>query len=530
MIVLSCCLLLPSCDLNDPTNRFLDSSAQEPRVVLLDSVGIRSGQHLAGTVMLEVPPISLNSPITSVSLIVDDSLQQRAFSPPYTFQLDTRLQNQGEHLLSIAVTETNPQIGLLGATGFPSFIFSANVVFDQAPPSPVTLQSVVWENGHPRLSWTRNNDLNFYAYALTEESNWSGENQIATITDQSTTTYVDTTIPMFYGIKSTYHTDVSNRNSIVPSNGVDIRFGDTLPAAASPGPRPIMNAAGTELYTLSPYPNDIITAMSTTDRTILRTRPMSSFSCFALSRDGSQIYVVSFSSNTFTILNAATFGVVRTSTLPFNVGTTGSIVAGRPNRVYMTSGSFATGNVKVIDANTGVVVREITTQAPDGLLAISPDNNNLYIASGTSVYNVDVTTDSVRIITQRTASSPVRSMQLGSDGTRLYLGHVYAAPSNYVDVWTADSLASITQITVPDQLWDFFVTSSSVYLSESITGGRYFLSGRVVQYDVASLTPQTFWDFWKSHDSLSPQVHTTSCMRSGQRHLPFQSTNNVEGE
>jgi len=495
-----CCLIL-SCDLNEPTDRFLDSSVQEPRVESLDSMGIRPGQHIAGMVVLDANVSSLSSPVTSVNLILDDSLIQRSFNPPYTLQLDTRLRTQGEHQLTIAVTETDPRIGLLGITGFPTLLFSGSVVFDQTPPTAVALQSVVWENGYARLSWTRNNDLNFYAYIVSQESNWRPSGESGNILDPSRTTYIDSTAPQLYGINLTYRTKVFNRDITASSNAVGIRFGDTLSSSvisnSIPGQRPIMNPALNEMYLLPAAPNGIIRAVSVLNHNLLRTRSIVFAANFALSGDGSTIYVVSYNSSALTVLEAATFNLVRTSTLSFPVSLAGSIVSGRPNRLYMTSGSFAGGRVKVVDANTGSLVTETSEQAPDGLLAISPDNNTLYVASGTSVYRVDVTTDSVRVVAQRTALYSVQSLQLSPDGSRLYLGHVYAAPSNYVDVWSSDTLGPITRITAGEQLFDFYVTSSSVYLSESRSslGGTYFLPGRVVQYSAGSLTPQAFWDF-----------------------------------
>ncbi len=173
------------------------------------------------------------------------------------------------------------------------------------------------------------------------------------------------------------------------------------------------------------------------------------------------------------------------------------MVIGRPNRLYMTTIIQTGGWVKIIDTNTGAEIGEILIDATDGILTISPDNNTLYVARETSVYKVDVSTDNAQVISQQTASHNVRSLQLSSDGTKIYLGHVFGPPSNFVDIWDSETLTSIGRVTAPEQLFDFFVTSTHIYLSESrdLPEGRYFLPGRVVQYNIESLNPQKFWEF-----------------------------------
>jgi hypothetical protein len=70
-----------------------------------------------------------------------------------------------------------------------------------------------------------------------------------------------------------------------------------------------------------------------------------------------------------------------------------------------------------------------------------------------------------------------------------------APPNNFVDIWDAANLASLTQINTPDRVYDFIATSSSIFISYGIPGGRYFQAGRVIQYDIPSLAALASWDF-----------------------------------
>lgn len=494
---------LLSCDLIAPSDRFFNENAQPPKVEPLDISEIKPGQHLAGKVLFNVNLESVNSPIARVDLFVDSTLVFSAFNPPYTLELDTEVWSEGEHLIAVGVIETRPNIGLLAVVDFPSLIFSANVVFDQTPPTAVTLQSVIWENGHPRLSWTKNNNLNFYAYIISKDANFGpfppplDGAGIDTIYDSSTTTYLDTSTSQFYEISSDYQVNVSNRAEVAPSNIINIRFGETIAVNGDQIARPIISPIREEVYFLESYPSNTLKAVSTVSNTVVRSRQFNfPFpKTFALSKDGSKLFIVSFNSDSLSVIDPTTFNIIMTASS--SVRGASSMVIGRPNRLYMTTIIQTGGWVKIIDTNTGAEIGEILIDATDGILTISPDNNTLYVARETSVYKVDVSTDNAQVISQQTASHNVRSLQLSSDGTKIYLGHVFGPPSNFVDIWDSETLTSIGRVTAPEQLFDFFVTSTHIYLSESrdLPEGRYFLPGRVVQYNIESLNPQKFWEF-----------------------------------
>ncbi len=502
-----CLGFIPSCDLTEPKETFYNHNAKPPDLLALDIQQIRPGQHLAGNVSFTFDPTTHPQSIRSVVLVVDTTVARIVYGPPYEFEFDTRLWSDGEHQVSIAVVTNDSQIGLLNLLGAPSTIYSASVVFDQRPPTAVILDSVVWDSPSlsPRLFWRQNNDSNFYAYSLTRESNASsGGYPVEIAFDRTTTSYLDTSVHPITGIKVIYRIEVSNRAASIASNPDTIHFGTTIPA--SPGSnvgyivQPIRSPVNDELYVLEA---GAIKAVSTLNNTVIRSRTFGTYPLnFALSKDGSKLYVVSTYSPQFTILNAADFSVAMARDWSFKAS---SIVCGRADRLYITTSFPFSGPVKIVNANTGIEIGELGINAPNGLLAVSSDNNSIYLAdtrpelfASATIYKIDITTDSAHVLHQRAASDVVRVLQLSSDDQRLYVVHDndYPTPPNYfVDIWDPGSLTNLSRINTANWVYDVVATPSSIYVSIAKDGGIYYRPGRVAKYDQSSLTELASWDF-----------------------------------
>jgi WD40 repeat protein len=495
-----------ACDLTEP-ERFYNDKVRPPQIKVLDIAReITPGRHLAGFVRFEVNLDSLKRPIERVVLLVDSTEVFSAYQPPYILQFETTLWGEGVHLILVGVVERNPDLGLLNLARFPSIIFAAPVYFDQSPSTPTVLNSVIWENGHPRLAWQRNNDLNFYAYIIHRDGNW-GRSEGIFIYDRATTTYLDTSISPIYGIGLNYNVAITNRVIEAPSNIVNIGFGQTLPVAFAGATsafvrRPIYSPVRDELYFLQLSYSDSIIAVSTTNNQILRSRQIPFPANFALSADGARLFVVSYNTGLLSILDATTFDLLKSINMSLAFGGRGpAMVAGRSGRLYIAG----SGLVKILNTDTNATVGEIALESGDGLLAISPDKNMLYVGNpdyGGYVYKLDITTDQPRIMAQDTASFWIRAMQLSPDGRRLYILPDFPAPQSLIEIWDAATLRRIGELSVrferpEDRIFDFFVAFSHVYVafSRTIPEGLYFLPGRIEQFEASSLSTRQFWDF-----------------------------------
>ena len=507
-----------SCDIVKPKDRFINDQAKRPTIGPIESNTLRPGQHLAGVVNLELDPASLaglSGPVI-VSAALDDSVVQTDHEAPYQFQINTADSAvvQGDHTISFQVFESQPSSGLYGFVGLPSVVLSTNVVFDQTPPTPVTLNSVVWDSNAPLLTWTANSDENFYAYEVSRTGNWGTPLNPPyllpagpIVPDQGTLSYRDTALgPPVIGVTVDYRLHVINRAEAASSNVVKLQYGEAVPGLAADRfttyrfAPPVPSPTTDEFYVSI---HDTLRAYSTLTHTEARRIPLQSRS-FAVTQDGTQILAIFHDyvhgTDYLQIYAASTFALSATLAMGTNVGSNDYVlVAGRPDRAYITSYN----GLYVVNVDTG------TTLGPyplfryilpyDEKLAISPDANTLFTSTPDSVYRIDVSTDVVQIVGRRATSQRIADLQLSPDGQRLYLGHFYVAPSNTVEILDTVSLVTIGQLAGPpdEQLSGFLVTANYLYLAHSRADahGLFYLPGRVEQYNRTSLVQLRFWDF-----------------------------------
>lgn len=500
-----------SCEEPEP---YFNKNAQPPEVNELNIQEIKEGQHIAGFCIINFTPEIPATEINSVSLIIDGldvfSTPYASLSPyRYQLELNTKQWPEGQHEVSIGIREINPpDLGLLNLVATPSILYTASVVFDQSPPTPVTLESVEWDADaqSPILTWDKNQDLNFYAYIVYKEEIPYGT-FIDTIYDQSVLSFIDPSHNGAIGISCKYKIIVWNRDQMAESNAVPFHYPEVLPVSALAFygfVRPIQSHVRDEMYVLG---QDGITAVSTPANAILRTYPMPNKypKNFALSRDGSELYILATYSPTITVLEASTFEVLRTAD-PYGYSAS-SVVCGRADRLYLTTG----GSLKVLDANTLGVVSELDVHAPDGLMTISSDNNTLYVADASptlyeqaKIYVVDISSDELEVVNEKSASDWVRGIQLSADDQTLYLLHDFDYPvptNNYVDCWDPVTLTSVKKFNTPSQVFDFVANDESIFIIYGNPTLMHFEPGGLLQYNLTTDDLINTWGFM-----LAPNV------------------------
>lgn len=492
-----------SCDLTAPTNRYYNTGVHPLEIRTLDIPGLRPGQYLAGAFSVKPDLTAIADPIKQVTLFMDSVELAVGSTPPYLLGLDTKRWPDGAHTISVGVVLGQGHGGLAGATGAPSVIYRAAVYFDQTPPTPTVVDSVVWRNAHPMMYWRQNHDRNFYAYVIDHQGNYAQpfitNPGIDSVRVQTTTTYSDTSITPLYGLSLSYYAWVTNRGATAIGTPAVIRYGDTIPVSWNTTIHPLFNTATGEAYVLEHVGSDTLKAISVA-RAVTRRYVAYAPAAMALSQDQATLYVLSYNTYRLTTLTATTFAVANTYTLSYPFGTGRSpLVAGRAGRLYTTN---ANGPLMVVDAATGAVVRQVAMNVAGGILAISPDRNTLYVLdlyNGGSfipvVDRLDVSTDSPSVLSQRALSrTDATVLQVSPDGTRLFV--TFSPFGNYVEVWDAITLATIGQIAPPGALFDFVVGPDALYVSQTRPDPRALSrAGRVVRYDASSLMPLQLWDF-----------------------------------
>jgi hypothetical protein len=486
---------------------YFNSVAKPPEIKPLTLEGLTEGQHITGTFLIEfIPEIPL-SEIEMVSLWVDDVMQYGYNYPgPFEFQLDTKQWPQGEHTISIGLNEKNPpDIGLLNLAFVPSKMYSITVYFDHQPPTPVVLQSVVWnhELNTPQVNWQKNVDPNFYAYIVQWTMNGYYHDS-GLIFDRDVTTYTNPEMNNgVIGFTSTFRVWTYNRDQSVVSNEIDFTFPEILPYASDPATgakQPIKSKDGNELYTLD---NSGVKAFSLSNNTLVRNFSMEykNPKGFALSKDGTKLYVVAAYSPMITILEASTFEVIKTADPDGFAGYTAfDIVCGRPDRLYIST--YLPNGLKIFDAATLEQVGEYYTR---GKLAISSDNNTLFVANSdlnpATIYSVDITTDSPVELHHQEASDVVRDIKLSADDQTLFVIHDtdYPEPGNqFIDYWNASSLASYKKLGLPNQPFSLWLDEETISIAYGNRHLNYFEPGGILQYHITSGVLLNEWKFMQA--------------------------------
>lgn len=513
VVALGCTsLLAASCDLLKPRDRPFNPEARSQSVTTIDASAIRPGQHLAGTLSLALS--SLGSPgalgpVARTELYVDSARVSAAFDPPFVLTLDTHAAPEGPHQLAVLVYEVHPSTGIQGFVGAPSQALVTRVVFDQTPPTPVTLTSVTWENDRPRLTWSPNTDSNFAAYRVDRIGNWGLHLGFpAPITSQATASFLDTAgLRALIGVRYDYRVAVSNRDREVTSNALTLHHGDVVPGlhfdADRSRPFPSPNSA--ELYVYD-RAADSLEVFSTVTQALTRSFRPPTGSVLTISRDGATLILMNDvllgGIPGLATYAASTFAPLTSVQMSTRFGGY-SIVAGRDDRVYL-AGPTGLHALRVSDAT---VVGQLPLALGQARLALSPDASTLYAATADSVYRVDVSTDAPQALERRRVAPAIADMQMSADGLRLYLGHTIVAPSNFVEILDAGTLATLGRLAPPGNEWlfGFLVTANHLYLTHARQDipGTYFLAGSVVQYDRASLARIRSWDFVQVPSALA---------------------------
>ena len=490
-------LLVLSCDLIEPEETFYNVDAEPPVEVEWDFLDIKQGQHLAGNIMFTFNPDTITDSIFNVIFVLDTSFISTAYSPPYNFSLNTAEYSEGEHVIALFVRERgNNNIGLLNIIEGPTAIFTTTVNFDQSSPLPVTLLSAVWQDRQPLLSWTKNNDLNFYSYEISRDGNWGSNNNIV-IKDQSTTSYLDITNSALIGTEINYTVSVNNRAESSISNELNITLGEKLPIdfnLSFSSNWPVLNFINNEIYLFEGLSNTLI-ALSPIDNTILRETWIDFTGILALNLNATELYVFS-TFPTITVLNPNDFNIIRTFNLPAGTNPGRSIAVGSNDYLYIAVTHPFSASIKRINTISGAVKDFLTLDPLPSLLAIDSDNNILYAASLNTIYKIDVSSDSAQVLSQIVISERIEDLHLSKDNLRLFVRLPAASPSR-IEILNTSNLSSANMITGSLWIHDLYITPSFLYVSEArnSTEAKYFQPGRVTQYDISDLSTLKSWDF-----------------------------------
>ncbi len=153
-------LLSGGCDFEEP-ERYVNTDVHPPVMGTLAFHEFREGHHIAGRVRLNVSAAEGTEWAHHAVLLVDGRRVGEDSGRPLEVDLYTERFEEGAHeitvLLSASPDGIDPESGLLnlGELGGGTQLWQTTLVFDQSPPSPVPVDSVVWVEGRGHVFWHR---------------------------------------------------------------------------------------------------------------------------------------------------------------------------------------------------------------------------------------------------------------------------------------------------------------------------------------------------------------------------------------
>lgn len=216
-----------SCKINEP-ERFYDKGADKEFNASIKIEGYKPNEIICGIHKIPFSFDSVNFDIKEVSIFIDDKYWYSTSIDSGSVYIYSYNYENGPHKCEWYIVPKNA--GIMSASNLPVLAFEYKFTIDNTPPTPVNITSVTWNDEHPVINWTKNNDKNFKSYILYSDNHFLEHSRdTVIITDQNITSYVDTKMPKVIGQEViNYWIQVSNGYDIVPYQATikSVNYGD----------------------------------------------------------------------------------------------------------------------------------------------------------------------------------------------------------------------------------------------------------------------------------------------------------------
>lgn len=379
VVTFAAVVLISGCTIKAP-DAPLEKNVSNLEVSATRFGSLEFGSHVAGIIQVSLPDSLKTFPIGRVALYLDSTDIDQLNSPPYVFNLDTRMYPQGGHIVTLAVYEQRPTMGLLNLVGAPRLECVDTLFFDQTPPPPITGVSISGSDT-VTVRWNPSQAPNFRKYIA-----W------VVFTSQ------------FFGPTYAYKDTIFVRDSSevrIPAPAAHVA-GTTVTAqvgqsngAATGAIAAVTGAVGTQLPVAKPIvdfwmnrnvdasyaftADGNLCALSPDGLTVVRSGSLTPGQSAMFNADGSRCYVFSPSRLTITSYSTRDFGEVSSFRIDSAAATFSSAIIGSNGRIYVSNYQ---GIVWTYDSDTGQLLNSFTLPgAPwiNPVMAISSDGSTLFI-------------------------------------------------------------------------------------------------------------------------------------------------------
>ncbi|MFY9918004.1 MAG: YncE family protein [Mycobacterium sp.] len=211
--------------------------------------------------------------------------------------------------------------------------------------------------------------------------------------------------------------------SVIDSYAMTVEADVELPV------EPLMVTAGERraYVTISGHHYDSVAVIDTQNKQVIANHPVPGIATdVAVSPDGTRIFVGVAGEDRVGVAVINTFGRTNTIDVAYGLGRTVDAVRVSPNGrlVYVGTSDADSGQLVVVDAAKGCVIREVPVASPIRDVAVGHDGALVYVASFDAHWggSVDIIDTAINEITAKVGigGAPMQ-MALSSDGTRLYI-------------------------------------------------------------------------------------------------------------
>lgn len=451
IVSLAAAMVLSGCTTKAP-DAPLETNVSNLQVSATQFGSLGLGSHVAGMIQISVPDSLQTFPIGRVALFLDSTNIGQSSDPPYAINLDTRMYSQGGHILTLAVYEKHPTMGLLNLVGAPRLECVDTLFFDQTPPPGITGVSI---SGTDTITvrWDPSTALNFRKYIV-----W-----VSFLQD-----YYGTGLPY----KDTLYDRSTPELRIASPFGGIVGAGVQAQVAQSNGPTmgPVTwgtSAVGTQLPVGEPVINfwedrnlnesyaftgdGHLYALSSDGKTVLRSGMLTSGQSAMFSPNGQQCFVFSPSKLMVTSYSTQDFSKISSFKIDSAAETFSSAILGSNGRIYVSNYQ---GIVWTYDSNTGQLLNSF--QLPDApwinpVTAISGDGNTLFIAEKSWMIckvNVGADPPSVEDSVALSQQASIDYMGITQDQKYLVVAQFW---SNSIKLFDSSDMSLAATLQLPDE-------------------------------------------------------------------------------
>lgn len=496
-------LSIAGCEFPGEPEREYNKGVSSPQKEYISFGDFDNSQHVAGIVKFQIDTNSNFQSSRNYFYSIDNLSFTPIQNPDYTFQIYTQYYPDGNHIIYCGYNDGTVNLGLLNLISFPPKYDSLILFFDQKPPTPTSLTVSNYPGLKMNLSWSKNNDPNFYAYIIRRDGDikYLENKDIDTIKDRNIISYDDFTIPMTCNLDIIYNVAITNRAQIIESNYVTIKtnnmVSDFYGNLELPQPQSVSDEIISLYSSLEAF--SVITNSKTKSLYLAYSRACT------LNKEKDKIFVAT---NTgISVINANSFVVERNFPRQIYMMQNQIMFTDARNRIYYVE-DYGSSKLIVLD---GIDGSYITQYDMSFQLIWATSNSRTYFYTfdtyGT-LSEYDLSTDSLVLTQAKSHNLLVDDIKISSDDKFLFLKTGYS--NNGPKIYNKITIIDITNLEIIDEI---VIPNPSDGLLESFCLTDQYLYFSCVDDYTFSTNPRIF-EYELSMKEFTRNWHTKSLARS----------------